>query len=642
MFKNFSKISTTGDFSMKLMAKGKHFLLFSFIAMAQTVFAQSGDCQKEKAKANTMKDECMEINKSKGTDEFNKCLNGLKAQVEKANKICEAPTPAKAPTPAPAPVKAPAPAKAPVKAPAKKAASIPEQVADYDEDERDGYIAEPGQEYQSQKPTATDRAAALKDKLKAAQAKTPAPAKTPSPAKPDEDEGDGYIAEPGQEYQPKKDESDGYIAEPKQESKPKKTPFAVDLEQEDEAEEADEDAGVDKAKKQVSALKGSLSACADEFSSLPGRVGDFDMMGFVQGLATEAIKVKAKAKIPIPFFGPGPDDKVTDIGISVGCLKAFPESLEEIKPVLIDVAKDLAKGVVASKLKVSKSEVPTDIKQLKALAISKAPEIAADALGMEVSEVPTNQKDLECLVRKQINTDALNVEENLKKAENLLTVLSMVKTFNYLENPSSISDSDCPGDIGTPKKAKSSTAQKSDSEGVKLGLRAGFNMHQYTDDNLYPAMGMGGGAGLAVKIPFTSSIGLYAELAVYYRQIYSYESDIIPIPGLPAVKITNTMHEYAISVPILLQFSPIENLYLAAGAQVDIPRWTTKETNGIGEDITELRGVDVGAALGLGYMISPNFGIDLRGVIGVLPFTTKDGVEIGKLNHYGLGASYFF
>jgi len=92
--------------------KIKMTIICLLLAMAQVAFAQSKACQDEKNKATAMKSNCVEINKSKGTDEFNKCLENLKVQVAKANKICEAgnqePQTAPAPAPAPKPVAAPA------------------------------------------------------------------------------------------------------------------------------------------------------------------------------------------------------------------------------------------------------------------------------------------------------------------------------------------------------------------------------------------------------------------------------------------------------------------------------------------------------------------------------------------------------
>ena len=57
------------------------------------------------------------------------------------------------------------------------------------------------------------------------------------------------------------------------------------------------------------------------------------------------------------------------------------------------------------------------------------------------------------------------------------------------------------------------------------------------------------------------------------------------------------------------------------------------------DDLTKYRAtVDIGIALGLGYMIRPNFGIDFRYVINVnRPFD-----ETSSLMSFGLGLTYYF
>jgi hypothetical protein len=63
------------------------------------------------------------------------------------------------------------------------------------------------------------------------------------------------------------------------------------------------------------------------------------MAELVKKLGAEAVKVKAQSKAPLQFLlGPGPDDKVTDAGMTVGCLKAFPESASEAQALLKDLA----------------------------------------------------------------------------------------------------------------------------------------------------------------------------------------------------------------------------------------------------------------------------------------------------------------
>ncbi|MCL2208463.1 MAG: hypothetical protein FWB90_10305 [Fibromonadales bacterium] len=89
----------------------------------------------------------------------------------------------------------------------------------------------------------------------------------------------------------------------------------------------------------------SLSkSCIEEFIKLPEMKADFDMVTFMKDLPPEVIKIKAQSKLP---FGKPADSKMTDIGITVGCLKQFPESVGEITPMLKDLSVEMAKNAVA-------------------------------------------------------------------------------------------------------------------------------------------------------------------------------------------------------------------------------------------------------------------------------------------------------
>ncbi|MCL2207886.1 MAG: hypothetical protein FWB90_07325 [Fibromonadales bacterium] len=68
-------------------------------------------------------------------------------------------------------------------------------------------------------------------------------------------------------------------------------------------------------------------SCIDEFAKLPATKDDFDIKSFLANLPVEIGKVKAQLKIP---FGKPSDSKLTGIGITVGCLKQFPESASEV------------------------------------------------------------------------------------------------------------------------------------------------------------------------------------------------------------------------------------------------------------------------------------------------------------------------
>jgi len=95
-------------------------------------------------------------------------------------------------------------------------------------------------------------------------------------------------------------------------------------------------------------IANSLSkSCIEEFAKLPATKADFNIEAFLKELPAEVVKVKAQLKLP---FGKPADSKKTDIGITVGCLKQFPESTGAIAPMLKDLSIEMAKNQVGSKL----------------------------------------------------------------------------------------------------------------------------------------------------------------------------------------------------------------------------------------------------------------------------------------------------
>jgi hypothetical protein len=86
--------------------------------------------------------------------------------------------------------------------------------------------------------------------------------------------------------------------------------------------------------------------CTDEIVALSKGSG-FDMQKFTSDLPAAVVKAKAQAKLP---FGKPKDSDKTDIGMTFGCLKSFPESPGEIQSLLKDVSLEMAKGAVASQL----------------------------------------------------------------------------------------------------------------------------------------------------------------------------------------------------------------------------------------------------------------------------------------------------
>ena len=178
--------------------------------------------------------------------------------------------------------------------------------------------------------------------------------------------------------------------------------------------------------------------------------------------------------------------------------------------------------------------------------------------------------------------------------------------------------------------------------GPKFGIRAGFNLYDYSSGekeiDKHIDMGYGFGGGLAVSIPIAGSLSLAPEIGFLYRKPVIL--DVKDLLGYNA-----WITEFAISIPVMLQFTPVSDVpfYLAAGVQLDIPiaSETTVKASGVEqtEDTEGRASIDFGIPLGLGYLITPNLGIDFRAVIGI---TNPSEDEDDSWNQYGLGVTYFF
>jgi len=176
------------------------------------------------------------------------------------------------------------------------------------------------------------------------------------------------------------------------------------------------------------------------------------------------------------------------------------------------------------------------------------------------------------------------------------------------------------------------------------GFRAGFNLYDVSSgdskEDDYIEMGHGFGGGLVTITPLTSKLSFVSELSFFYRKLFSED---LTKPTGHEYKIY--LSEFAMSIPIMFQLTLAEGIpYLAAGVQLDSPispKATTKE-NGeeTSADVNGRESLDFGILLGLGYLITPNIGVDARAVIGLTPpFKRADD---SRLNQYGAGLTYYF
>jgi hypothetical protein len=324
------------------------------------------------------------------------------------------------------------------------------------------------------------------------------------------------------------------------------------------------------------------SSCMSEFIGV-STSNNFDLLNFVKKLPPEVLKVKAQMKLP---FGKPADGKKTNIGITVGCLKDFPETPKEIMPLLKDVSIEMAIGIVAVKAGISRSQIPNEISQLRDLALQNGAQSVANALSfLAGSEAPV--------------TDDEPKEEN------------------------------------------------SDKKGVRVGVRIGANINDfyfgYSVLSKEIGIGWGAGIGMTLNIPVASIFRFNLGWDFYYRQLFNgftyyndYSNDGV-----------GNIHEYVVSIPVLLQLG--NSFYFTTGIQLDIPIETeSRSSNGDDYFAKNRYLLDFGLALGLGYRFT-NFGLDFKYVYSLTNLfedfsynNYTDYKDKSLLMQYGLGVSYFF
>jgi len=156
---------------------------------------------------------------------------------------------------------------------------------------------------------------------------------------------------------------------------------------------------------QATFAKGLSKKCIDEILDIPNTNPNFVMQDFLKDLPPTVVKIKGKCVLP--FFCPKDDEK-TDLGMTAGCAKEFPENPGEIKVALIDLGLGIARGVAANKLGITREEVPSNVGQLKDFAVNISRRKVGEALGVEAGEIPTNLKGIEAFAVKELRNQAVS------------------------------------------------------------------------------------------------------------------------------------------------------------------------------------------------------------------------------------------
>jgi len=111
------------------------------------------------------------------------------------------------------------------------------------------------------------------------------------------------------------------------------------------------------------ALSGSglPGSCTADFTSLFEK-DDFDMADFMKELPLAVAKVKLQLKSP---FGKPQDSDRTDVGLTVGCIKALPESPVEIASLLKNISLKMGLDLAAETASVADNSIPANVAKEK-------------------------------------------------------------------------------------------------------------------------------------------------------------------------------------------------------------------------------------------------------------------------------------
>ncbi len=169
--------------------------------------------------------------------------------------------------------------------------------------------------------------------------------------------------------------------------------------------------------------------CREEALGLPDD-DNFDFMNFAKNLVPTRLKIKGKdaiAGLPVigGMFGPGPDDKKTEIGLSVGCVRQLPEDVGSLVSFVKELTPDIAKGVAAKNLGVNRSEIPQDFDEIKKFAVKKSREILSENLKIEPEDIPEEPQELMKFIQKEIKSK--------EDAKQLLAVVGLAIGLDMLD-----------------------------------------------------------------------------------------------------------------------------------------------------------------------------------------------------------------
>lgn len=178
-----------------------------------------------------------------------------------------------------------------------------------------------------------------------------------------------------------------------------------------------------------------------------------------------------------------------------------------------------------------------------------------------------------------------------------------------------------------------STTSKSaaSSSPIRFGLKAGLNVSTLSGDGLKAKAGFYAGAFATIPVAQDFSVQpevLYSAMGAKDK----YDSN-------------SKLNLGYISVPVMLQYNALPNLYFEAGPQFNFLISSKVKDNSVTIDAKDMtRGFDFGVGIGAGYYFTPNIGVNVRYVAGLSDIAKNriDGSDSVRNGAFQVGLAYKF
>ena len=170
---------------------------------------------------------------------------------------------------------------------------------------------------------------------------------------------------------------------------------------------------------------------------------------------------------------------------------------------------------------------------------------------------------------------------------------------------------------------------KNSASPLRFGIKAGLNVASINDDEFKAKPGIYG--GFFANIPVASSFSVQPEV-LYNGAGAKFEN----------VSDARLNLDY-ISVPVMLQYNILPELYVEAGPQFSFAISQKIKGDGGSADVDNLfKGFDFGIGLGAGYYFAQDFGVTARFVAGATDIADNNPGDAIRNNIFQVGVAYKF